>query len=321
MKSSDQCSYHPKSSSQLLSSRSRPRNLWLPVTVGAMAIASFVSSSQSLNVITGVTSTVRATSTATATAAAHATATATATAHAASPAATAAATAPATDVVVGTSPAVGAPVEHGLNLLVHNLLDVSWLWTGALGSGQLGWLDTPMPTVVGAVGLFAFAAVVFFGLRAMDRRKAVSLAVVFGALVVIPVYELQRSGQRVGLNVQPRYLLPLLILLAGIAALPVIGRAVSFSRAQRVVLIVVLAVSNAAALYANMARYVQVPPRQSADLDHFIAWWWTVIVPSPLTVWAIGAVAFAGALAIIVGGTRATALSAHGEAVEVGTAL
>lgn len=240
----------------------RPRTVWLPVVAFVLAIVTFATARQSAMTVHGASSVA----------------------------------APQPDGGASTS---GQTTLSGFSLLFHNVLDLPQLWTGAI-SGPLGWLDTPMPVIVGAVGVFAFGGVLFFGLHTMDRRKAAALTLVAAALVAIPLYVLQISHDRVGQDVQPRYMLPLLILLAGVALLGVRGEDVPFNRAQRIVLIVLLAVSNSAALYSNLARYVHSPSNLGFDLNHGLGWWWTAHVPSPMVIWALGSVAFAIALATAV---------------------
>lgn len=215
------------------------------------------------------------------------------------------------DVLLGVSAA--APGQSaGLGLLFHNLIELPSLWTGAVGTGPLGWLDTQMPGLVAATGVVAFGGLVFYGLRVLDRRKIVLMAVVFACLVVIPLYTLQVSHDPVGENIQPRYLLPLLILLAGLATLPVAGRVVDLRLSHRLVLVVALAASNSAALFANLERYVS-PASAGIDLNHNEIWWWSAHVPSPMIVWALGTIVFTGAIASVVLSTPALPLSATPE--------
>lgn len=201
------------------------------------------------------------------------------------------------------------PQYSGLGLLFQNVLGLPWLWTGAIGNGPLGWLDTPMPALVSTVGVFAFGSLLFYGLRALDWRKAASVALVLFCLIVIPLYTLQISHDRVGENLQPRYMLPLMIQLAGLASLAVVHRRVDLAPLHRVILVVVLAISNSAALYTNMQRYIHVGSNLGFDLDHDEGWWWHEHVPSPMIMWIIGSLAFAGAIVAAVLWTPALPLT------------
>ncbi|MEO5921640.1 MAG: DUF2142 domain-containing protein [Pseudolysinimonas sp.] len=189
-----------------------------------------------------------------------------------------------------------APTD-GFGRLAYNLLYVPTLWVGALGQWGLGWLDTTVPPVVwvGAAGVFA--AVVFAGLVQNNTRKA--LAVIGMALVLwlLPTYVLMRGGNIVGENVQPRYLLPLIVLLGGLALLPAGDRLLRLSWLQLSIIGATLAVANAFALHSNIRRYVTGVDESGVNLDAGAEWWWPV-GPSPMATWIIGTLAYAGLLAV-----------------------
>jgi len=275
----------------------QPRQLWLPATVLVLGVIGFFTAQQSRAVLGTILSALGGGGHG-GTGPAHA-----ALASVVTRAATAVATAtPAPLPVPATTGNLG-----GIGLLFRNAIQLPYLWTGALGSGPLGWLDTQMPATTAAVGTFAFGALLFLGLRHLDWRKTVALAALGVMLIVIPLFELQVGRQFVGSSLQPRYLLPLLIVLAGVATLQARGKALRLTRLQRNVLIICIAVSNCFALYANMARYVHIQSEQTFDLNHDVAWWWGALIPSPMIVWFIGSIAFAAALAIALVGTPALA--------------
>src|SRR5690606_6350960 len=91
------------------------------------------------------------------------------------------------------------------------------LWAGVFGTIGLGWLDTTMPGTVWVPTLVTFGALVFMGLRVLPRRKAVALGATMAALIVLPLYYYVTEGVFVGTVVQPRYIYPLIIILAGVA--------------------------------------------------------------------------------------------------------
>ncbi|MET0304144.1 MAG: DUF2142 domain-containing protein [Microbacteriaceae bacterium] len=188
----------------------------------------------------------------------------------------------------------------GIALVAYNLLAVPELWAGALGSWPLGWFDTPVPSLVGLVGIAAFAVIGFAGLRGMWWRK---LVVVIGAVLVLwllPVWVLSRGGSVVGEAVQPRYLLPVLVLVA--AALLTTrhaARPLAFGRLQLIVVAAALSVTHLIALHFVMRRYVTGNDALAPSLDAGAEWWWTLPV-GPNVVWAVGSLAFAGCLAVLV---------------------
>lgn len=187
----------------------------------------------------------------------------------------------------------------GIALAAYNLLMLPYLWTGVWGTWGLGWLDTPLPAIVPWAAAAAFIVVAFAGLAVMTRRKAIALAGVIGALVVIPVYVLTRGGDKVGAELQPRYLLPV-ILLAALAAvtLPRGARRLPLTRLQTALALGGLAAAHSVALYVNLRRYVTGIDVQGASLDAGAEWWWPGAPVGPTAVWLTGTIAFCVVVAV-----------------------
>lgn len=187
----------------------------------------------------------------------------------------------------------------GFGLLAYNVLNVPSLWAGVFGSWNLGWLDTALPAIVWLPALAAFVAVVFTGLRTGGRRRILAIALLAVVLWVLPVYLLTRGGDHVGQNVQPRYLLPLIVVLAGIALLSAGGRAFVLTRVQVVLVALAVAGANAVALHMNLRRYVTGTDVAGWNLDEGAEWWWPHLPVGPTGVWVIGSLAFAALVAVL----------------------
>ncbi|EYR64772.1 hypothetical protein N866_05180 [Actinotalea ferrariae CF5-4] len=200
----------------------------------------------------------------------------------------------------GQSSALEAPRPQPFTLGAFGdiLLDVPDLWVGALGRWGLGWLDTAMPPAVWALSWGVLVAVVFQGLARVTWRQGLAVGAIVAALAVVPGYLQFLTGHPVGSYVQPRYILPLLVLLAVAAMIRSDGRSLVLSGAQRWLIVVVLAFVNAVALHHNIRRYVTGLDVVDIDLDAGVEWWWALPV-SPMVVWVAGTVAFAGALALL----------------------
>ena len=180
--------------------------------------------------------------------------------------------------------------------LVSNLRDLPWLWTGGAGTWGLGWYDTTMPNTVWVVMLGVLFAILLWGLSAMNSRKGIALGLALLAFTVIPLYVLYGKGARVGEWVQPRYLLPLLLILVGIALFGFARDHLGFSRLQAAVLFVAVSVANSLSLHSNLRRYITGLDEPGFNLNANIEWWWNIPV-SPMIVWFGGSAAFALALA------------------------
>jgi hypothetical protein len=173
------------------------------------------------------------------------------------------------------------------------------LWAGVLGAGNLGWLDTPLPSAVGIGILCVFAGAVALMLHRLRARELIALGGLLALLFLIPSYMLTQSAAMVGAQVQPRYIMPLLILFAGVALLG----SRSVTRNARVPIVIgatVLALANSLALFVNIRRYVIGLDTFSSNLNADIEWWWPHLALSPMAVWALGSIAFIGALAWLV---------------------
>ena len=181
-----------------------------------------------------------------------------------------------------------------LTLLANNIVNLPLLWAGAFGSGALGalgWFDTPMPGIVAVGSLSAFAVVAFAGLGFLNRRKFVALAVVALALVAVPLYVLYQTKAAVGTEVQPRYILPMIVILAGVALFEIDARVLHFSRVQLWLVLGALIAAHALALHFTLRRFITGLDVGNPNLNANAEWWWGGPV-SPMVVWAVGTIAF-----------------------------
>ena len=186
-------------------------------------------------------------------------------------------------------------VHNGYTLLVGNLLELPWLLTGPFGTWKLGWLDTLLPAIVPFGALAALAVAVMVGLRDMTRRKMIAALFVLALVVIVPFYLLYTSDAVVGTQVQPRYILPLIILLVGLVLVRVSDAPGTTRPWQAWFVAAALSIANAVALHTNIRRYTTGVDAIGGNLDRNPEWWWNLPV-SPMGVWAIGTVAFAATL-------------------------
>lgn len=193
---------------------------------------------------------------------------------------------------------VEAPLS-GFALAAYNILMLPFLWTGVWGSWGLGWLDTQLPGIVPWAATGAFIAVGFAGIGLLTWRKAIATGGVLLVLIVLPVYVLTAGGDKVGANLQPRYLLPLIVLFVFLLVTETVGGRLRFTRVQTFAILAALAVANLVSLQVDIRRYVTGADQQGLNLDAGAEWWWTGFPVGPMWVWVIGAVAYAGLLAIL----------------------
>jgi hypothetical protein len=211
----------------------------------------------------------------------------------------------------------------GSGLLLHNLYYLPSLIGGIFGIGWgLGWLDTVPEPLVGALAVAVCMSLTVAAVAAMWGRKALAISLLGLALVAIPLYTLQGGGNFVGENVQPRYILPLAMVLVGItlSAERSHGRTWSISSRGLGLLVVAASVANLLALHTNIRRYVTGLDVSGVNLNPGREWWWATPV-SPTAVWIAGSVAgllfFAGL--VLAGHVPASACADHRTARDTAT--
>lgn len=198
----------------------------------------------------------------------------------------------------GEDAALDAPLS-GFALVAFNLLELPYLWSGVWGTWALGWFDTGLPAIVPWSAIAAFIVVAFAGLGCLNWRKAISVAGVLVVLTVLPVYVLTVGGMQVGETLQPRYIFPLIVLLSLLFATMPDRREVRFTRVQTFAILGALALANLVSLQVNIRRYVTGADTQGLNLDAGAEWWWPGFPVGPIWIWIIGALAFAGLLALL----------------------
>jgi len=180
---------------------------------------------------------------------------------------------------------------------ISNFLATPSLWMGAFGGWGLGWLDTPMPAAVSVLAGAVFWGAFFVGLHRANVRRGIAVTVAIAAMWLVPVVLLAQSKMLVGEVIQPRYLLPLMIIAVGVASLRV--DADHAWRGMRFLLAAAaLAFTNTTALHINLQRYTTGLDQLTLDPGSHAEWWWAA-APSPLVIWVGGALAFAGVFAAL----------------------
>lgn len=202
----------------------------------------------------------------------------------------------------GSGDVTGEPEAalSGFGLLAYNLLNVPFLWAGNFGEWGLGWLDTAMPAIVpfGAIAVLVGVGITGLG-KVWDRKLLVVIACA-ATLWILPVYVLWQGGNIIGEAVQPRYLLPLIVLFAGLLMLERADKQVRFTRVQLLMVGAVLAGVNLVAMHMNLRRYLTGVDQPGLNLDHDYEWWWSMPV-SPMFVWIIGSAAYLALVTVLLG--------------------
>lgn len=206
---------------------------------------------------------------------------------------------------IGDSPDADSRLtEDGLDPTLNHLLELpSYLW--ALMGGQaptfvfptaylrgLGWLDTSVPSVVGIFALCAVVAVLVWGMGVYGGRKVAATLIAFLTLALSVLVPLEGINYAPTFVTQPRYVLPMLLVVIGIAALRPL-RSGCPRMAMTVVVVVLMTIANATAQLASLHRYTNGESLPWMRLDMEPNWWWLGAPVGPTSVWVAGSVGFA----------------------------
>jgi hypothetical protein len=185
------------------------------------------------------------------------------------------------------------PTLTTATLIFRNVAMMPLLWLGVFGTWGLGWLDTQMPETAWITSALAFITLVILGINRLAKRTWIAGILVLAALWLIPTYILVKSHATVGVLVQPRYMLPLIVVLAGITMYRIPSKKTgTIPRILGIVAVAGLAVANALSLHRNLKRYVTGIDVTGWNLDATTEWWWNIPL-SPLGDWVFGSIAFA----------------------------
>jgi hypothetical protein len=189
------------------------------------------------------------------------------------------------------------------------------LWTGALGTWSLGWLDTNMPSTVSVSATVGFVALVVLGAAGASRGRSLSMSVVFLAMIAFPTISLLSAGLVVLEQLQPRHYLPLLYAFLTIALIRSPDQPpLEIGRGMGIALASILTVGHSVALAVNINRYTRgLTEFLYIDTNREVEWWWGGAAPSPDLVWVFGTAGY-GLLAFTVLGLFAVRVTTRGRA-------
>jgi hypothetical protein len=201
-------------------------------------------------------------------------------------------------------------------LFLINLSSLPTLWLGMFGSGPLGnigWFDTPFPPMVPMLGIAAWFGVLLQGWRRMFPAKAVGLVLIGAALFVHPMYLLMQSHVLVGEGVQPRYVLPILLIFTGLSVLGTRGTTLRLSPVAYAAVVAALGLIHAVALHIQIRRYVTGLDVSKIIFGDDLEWWWDS-APDATLVWLAASLGFTWVVAAVLRQGLAAPDRPHGSA-------
>jgi len=139
----------------------------------------------------------------------------------------------------------------------------------------LGWTDFSLPSAVGITAFSAFLVAVTVGFNWSSKRKAIAFSTLLAfiplqALAVRSAYEFRDVAL-----LQPRYMVPVLIPLAGIALLSYGKTPRIFNWFQASVIVSCVSVAGSLAWLATAGRYAIGPDGAFTNFGQSPDWWWS----------------------------------------------
>lgn len=183
--------------------------------------------------------------------------------------------------------------------LFNTAMNVPDLWVGTFGRWAMGWVDIPVVAMVWVIAFGLYATLVVTGIRGIGRLHGLAVAGMAFALWVVPTYAQYNTGAPVGSFVQPRYVLPLVVMLVMTVLVRLDRPWPVISRGQRWFVVGALGFANALALHGTLQRFVWGIDVTGLNLNVATEWWWPWgVVPSPMVLWVLGSAVFVALLAV-----------------------
>ena len=181
--------------------------------------------------------------------------------------------------------------QSDLNLILQNFKTLPIYFYGIFG-GQgpkewpfgLGWFDTPLPKIVPIV-VFGNLILTCLMLVRIEHLKQKFFAYTLPFFIIaIPLIILQLRGSLAIYFLQPRYLLPLLIVFIGILI-------INFDKFKYLNFLIyfnifALSFANSISLHTNIKRYT-IGLDSKNNFYELVEWWWDIPI-SPFFVWMVG---------------------------------
>lgn len=185
--------------------------------------------------------------------------------------------------------------DSGLNLFFQNLLELPNYYLGIFGGAGpaewpfgLGWFDTPIPKIVPTIGIINVILVVLLFKRNWNIQQKIFLITLPFFMFLIPTIILQLRQSSATFFLQPRYLIPLVIVFLG--SLVIESKALINVKLLTSLLIFNVAIANSISLFTNIKRYSLGLDSQLNFFQSY-EWWWDIPL-TPGVTWVVGSVSF-----------------------------
>jgi hypothetical protein len=189
----------------------------------------------------------------------------------------------------------GGEEDSGVDLFFQNFTELPKYYLGIFGGRGpdvwpfgLGWFDTQIPITVPVLGVVSVFFVLIFVFNKMNVRQRIVVSTLPLFMILIPLSILQLRQSNATYFLQPRYLIPLLIVFLGVLTMEIKSiidrkKIISF-------ILVSLSLGNSISLFTNIKRYT-VGLDSETSIFSKVDWWWNVPFTPGFT-WVVGSLAF-----------------------------
>jgi hypothetical protein len=189
----------------------------------------------------------------------------------------------------------GGESVPGVNLLFQNFTELPKYYLGIFGGRGpdvwpfgLGWFDTQIPVLVPALGVVTIIFVIMFTFNKMSIRQRVIVSALPIFMVLIPLLVLQLRQSNATYFLQPRYLIPMLVVFLGVLTIEI--KSIKDRKIIIYFILLSLTIGNSISLFTNLKRYT-VGLDSEVSFFSKIDWWWSIPFSPGLT-WAVGTISF-----------------------------
>ena len=137
-----------------------------------------------------------------------------------------------------------------------------------------GWAEMNLPSIVAIGILLAVAIVLAVGFNSYRRTRVVAFAVLVVATIMQIVIMRAMADFAAFWEVQPRYFVPILLVIIGVGAMNTrVGKAL-MTRVQALMVMTLVVVSGSVAWMSVAARYAVGPDAAFTNFGQAADWWW-----------------------------------------------
>lgn len=165
----------------------------------------------------------------------------------------------------------------------------------------VGWTDVFNPTISGVFAFACLSGIMFLGFRSYTRGKVAAVALVAVTLTVQALFMRAQWGWQGYQWLQPRYFIPFVFVLVGLAATTYLWRQPMLTRAQALFFVALLSLGQAASFVATMSRYTLSQIYAWSNLGTEPGWWWPKApsITALIIISAIAGVAYFAGLTLV----------------------